>query len=68
MLFSLRVQGITRSVTNLVLLGITIAGAHLGGGCIAWKAVFQTHDLHCSFANDMFTKIYDLLLIEEGLL
>lgn len=61
-------QGITRSVTNLILLGVAIAGTRLEGEKVVWKPGFQTHELRCSFANDMFQKVFDILLLEDGIL
>ena len=58
----------TRSITNLVLLGVAVAGTRLDDEQVVWKPGFQTHDLRCSFANEMFQKVYDILLLEEGIL
>ena len=58
--------GLIRSVANLVLLGVAIAGTQLGeGGEAQWRQGYSTHDLRCSFANQMFQKVFDVLVLED---
>lgn len=61
--------GIIRSVANLVLLGVSVAGTQLGeDGEVQWNQGFDTYDLRCSFANQMFQKVFDVLVLEDDLL
>lgn len=61
--------GIIRSVANLVLLGVSVAETQLGeDGEVQWNQGFDTYDLRCSFANQMFQKVFDVLVLEDDLL
>lgn len=61
--------GIIRSVVNLVLLGVSVAGTQLNDESeVEWKPGYNTHDLRCSFANQMFQKVFDVLVLEDDLL
>lgn len=62
-------HGIIRAVANLVHLGLSVVGTKLDeDGVVQWRKGFNTHHLRCQFASQLFTKIFDILVLEDGTL
>lgn len=54
-------------MANLVHLGVSVAGTQLDeDGTVQWKGRFNTHHLRCQFASQLFSKIFDVLVLEDG--